>query len=205
MAPVADGKDGPDGAGAAPDPSFPGTRRVSPPQSGFGQALRRFDEMIGRIELAAVGVFLVALVGVGGLQVLATHLFGKSFVWSFEVVRYSMLCIAMTGAAMAAQTDRQLAMDFLSRKLPVRVRAWMRIVLRLFTASMCLFIGIGAELVRRATAEEHVYELIPPHIGLLAVPIGAALIGLHMIIHSTIDLDYFLRGRLPPEPEHTGH
>ncbi len=37
------------------------------------------------------------------------------------------------------------------------------------------------------------------------IPIGAGLIIFHTFLHMLIDIDYILRGKLPPEKAPTGH
>jgi hypothetical protein len=37
------------------------------------------------------------------------------------------------------------------------------------------------------------------------LPIGAALIILHSLLHVVIDVDYLIRGKLPPERARSGH
>jgi hypothetical protein len=37
------------------------------------------------------------------------------------------------------------------------------------------------------------------------ISIGAALIGLHALLHLVIDVDYLIRGKLPPERARSGH
>ena len=171
------------------------------------RAIRRFDNAVGLLEQAALAVFLLVLIGIGVTQAV-TIKFGTGLgVWSFEVLRYSVFFIAMTGAALSAHTGQLIAMDFVTRMLGRSARVRLKILLRLFTIVICgLLVEGGLQLTDSVSgAGEHT---IDPGVGLMALPIGAGLIGLHVTLHLIIDLIYVSRGELPPEsynPAESGH
>lgn len=177
---------------------------VAEPVGSLARGANKLDSALGTLELALLCAFLAALISVGTAQALASKLFGTSWTWSFDAIRYSVFFIAMTGAALSAQAERQIAMDFVTRMLSPRGRAWLRLTLRFFVIAMCGVLAVGGNAVRATTAGED-YELIPPELGLLALPIGAVLIGMHMLLHIVVDLDFLTRGELPPEPEQGAH
>lgn len=180
---------------ASPDPdSIKGSRRPAP--AGV-EWLQQLDNALGLAERALLCVFLVVLIGIGSGQALATQL-GSSWAWSEELIRYSVFFIAMTGAALSAQTEQLISMDFVTRLLPADRRAWLRLLLRLFTISMCILLVIGGNSLSQETGDE-TGHLIPPALGLLAIPIGAGLIALHVLLHFIVDVLYLGSGRTPPE------
>ena len=169
-------------------------RRARPPGVA---ALEAIDGALGLVEKILLVGFLVVLIAIGASQAIVTQ-FGKSWMWSEEVICYSVFFIAMTGAALSAQTSQLIAMDFLTRLLPPDRRALLRVLLQLFTVVVCALFVVGGMGLRQAASDESGH-VIPPELGLLALPIGAALIGLHVFLHVAVDLLYLLRGRTPPE------
>lgn len=177
------GHSGADGAGA----TVPGSVRV----------LRAIDNALGTFEHAVLVVLLLVLVGTGAGQAIATKL-GTSWAWSFELIRYSVFFIAMTGAALSAHTEQLIAMDFVTRMLRPRRRAQLRVVLRVLTIAVCVLLIVGGKMLSGA-ATATMYHVINPRWGLLALPIGAGLMATHVLLHTAIDVIYLTSGRTPPE------
>ncbi|MEM9488197.1 MAG: TRAP transporter small permease subunit [Myxococcota bacterium] len=155
------------------------------------------DRAIGRIEQGLLAIFLIVLVAVGAGQAVST-LLGTSWMWSEEIIRYSVFFIAMTGAALSAHTEQLIAMDFVTRLLRARRRAQLKLLLRLFTAAMCVVLIITSLKLRAQTGAES-YHVIPASLGLLALPIGTGLVAFHVLVHLAVDLAYLLRGETPPD------
>lgn len=161
------------------------------------RALRAIDDALGMLEHVLLAVFLAVLIAVGTGQAIATKL-GSSWAWSFEIIRYSVFFIAMTGAALSAKTEQLIAMDFVTRLLSPRGRARLRLVLRLFTIAVCVLLIIGGKMLSNA-ATATLYHVINPRWGLMALPIGAAMMAAHVLLHSAIDIIYMARGEVPPD------
>jgi hypothetical protein len=49
-----------------------------------------------------------------------------------------------------------------------------------------------------------VFTLTEPEV-ILMIPIGAALIIFHSLVHAAIDAEYLVRNKLPPERARSGH
>lgn len=164
----------------------------------MANGLRAVDRGLGLVEQLLLVFLLVLLVGVAAAQAVAGQL-GTSWEPSYELIRYAVFFIAMIGAALSAQRQQLIAMDFMSRLMGPRMRAWVQVVLRLFTIFACgLLVAAGTELAN-AAATENMYHLIQPRLGLMALPVGAGLIALHVLIHGIVDVMYLVRGALPPE------
>ena len=163
-------------------------------------ALRRLDNIIGLAEQALLALFLLVLIGIGVAQAITIKLGTGLGVWSFEVLRYSVFFIAMTGAALSAQTGQLIAMDFVTRMLEQSQRMRLQVLLRLFTIAACvLLIEGGLNLAETESVSAGASAFIDPALGLLALPIGAGLIGVHVALHLCIDVIYIVRGEVPPE------
>ena len=141
-----------------------------PPPSGVA-LLHAIDQAFGTAEQVLLVGLLGVLIGMGASTAIGTQL-GTSWSWSEEIIRYSVFFIAMAGAALSAQTKQLIAMDFVTRLLPANRRAALRLVLRTFTMTVCVLLVIAAWVLPGSRSET--YHVIPPKVGLLAIPIGAA-------------------------------
>jgi TRAP-type C4-dicarboxylate transport system permease small subunit len=167
----------------------------------LARRLRHVDDMLGTVERVVLMVLLGILVFVGALQVIATKAFDHSFPWSFDVIRGGTFAIAMLASAYASQQGSHICMDIVTRKLPPRTRLFSRVALgfvTIFAAIMLIWMGhrmVGL-LSKEGGSSEHT---IPQHWLAMLIPIGAGLIIFHTLVRMTIDVDYLVRGKLPPE------
>lgn len=175
-------------------------------EPGGARALRQLNDWLGRIETGALVLMLALLVGTGVYQTAAAHFFNKNETWPYEIIRYSVFFIAMTGAALASARSRMINMDVVTRLLQPKTRAALRVATALFAVAVCfiLFKG-GMDMRDTAAGRNEAYDYISPSNGLLALPIGAILIGLHFLLHAVIDILWLAGGKVPPEPEHAVH
>jgi TRAP-type C4-dicarboxylate transport system permease small subunit len=164
--------------------------------------LRRIDEWVGKLELVAVSIFLASLIGVAVYQFIASKLLGQNKNWPFEVIRYSVFFVAMSAAALAAQQKKMMAIDFVPRLMKPKTRVISRIIIALVVVFVCYLFIRGGLMVRDSIAKttEH-YDVVNPVTGALALPIGAALIGFHFLIHAVIDMIYLHAKQMPPDDE----
>lgn len=171
--------------------------RAAPPGV---EALRRLDRALGLAEQGVLVVGLAALVGVSAWQLFAGLVLKQHETWPYEVIRYAVFFVAMAGAALAAQRSQMMTMDALTRLLAPRLRVGLRVVLSIAVVVACFLLIRGGLDVRELTKNlNEEYDVISPGLGMLPLPIGAALIGVHTVLHSLVDLLYLVRGDLPPE------
>jgi TRAP-type C4-dicarboxylate transport system permease small subunit len=176
-----------------------------PDDGPLSHRLRMIDQYAGVAEQVLLFGMLATIIIIATVQALSTKLFGHSFLWSFDVVRAGTFVIAMTGAAFASRFASHLSMDVLSRFLGARRRLVLKVALgsvTIFAAGLLANAGLH---IRAQVASEGGEHTVPP--GLLAamIPIGAGLIIFHTFLHMLIDIDYIVRGKLPPEKAPTGH
>jgi len=168
--------------------------------------LRSVDRALGTAEQAALFVVLGAVVLTAASAALSDRVLGVPLGrWWFDIVRGGTFAIAMLGAVFATHQRRHLAMDLVTRRLPVRSRLALRILLAVFT----MFV-VG--LLRRSglhqldhLGEESADHLISTRMIVWLLPLGASLIILHTWLHMVIDIDYLVRGKTPPERMRSGH
>lgn len=167
--------------------------------------VRLADNTLGRIEQALLFAMLAAIVITAASAALSDKLFSHHLGrWWFTVVRGGTFSIAMLAAAFATHQQRHLAMDLVSRRLTPRNRLILGALLKVFT------IVIAAILFRSGMHQrDHVGGTVEEFVSDKAIvtmlPIGAALIIVHSLLHIVIDLDYLVRRKLPPERARSGH
>lgn len=168
--------------------------------------LRRADRALGGAEQTVLFALLAAVVLTAAIAALSDRLIGiRLGRWWFDIVRGGTFSIAMIGAVFASHQQRHLSMDLVSRRLPPRGRLVLRVVLAVFT------VAIAALLVRSGlhqldtVGEESGDHLISTHTMVTFLPVGAALIIAHTLLHMVIDIDYLVRGKTPPERMRSGH
>jgi TRAP-type C4-dicarboxylate transport system permease small subunit len=176
-----------------------------PDDGALSSLVRKVDNGVGLIEQAALFFLLAAIVVTASTaaiydKVLHEHL-GR---WWYTVVRGGTFAIAMFGAAYASHQQRHLAMDLVSRRLTPRGRLVLGVILKLFTILIAVVLfrsgmhqrdhvgGLGDEFVSDKTI-------------VTMLPIGCALIILHSLLHIVLDVDYLVRGKLPPEKARSAH
>lgn len=179
---------------------------VFPDDGPVAAKLRQVDRYAGLVEQIALFATLGIVVLAGAAQAVSTKVFGKSLLWSFDIVRGGTFAIAMVGAAFASHQARHLSMDIVSRFVSPRKRQVLRIVLGLFTIfAAYLLMRSGLRLYDLVSSEGGHRGAIPIETIALMIPIGSGLIMLHTLLHLLIDADYLRRGKLLPEKAATGH
>jgi TRAP-type C4-dicarboxylate transport system permease small subunit len=181
-----------------PHPTFPDDGAVS-------RYVRVVDNSLGSIEQAFLFALLAAVVLTAAGAALSEKVFGHHLGrWWFTVVRGGTFTVAMMGAVYATHQQRHLAMDLISRRLSPRGRLILGVLLKVFTMFIAALL-FRSGMHQREHVGGGVEELISDKTIVTMMPIGAALIILHSFLHVVIDIDYLVRGKLPPEKARTGH
>jgi TRAP-type C4-dicarboxylate transport system permease small subunit len=169
-----------------------------PPEPGPVPILRAIDRTLMHVEGFAVTAALFLLIFVGVYGALKRNFAPPAPFWTDEVIRYSVFAIGLVGAALAAQSDRLFNIDMLTRIFGLRGKLVIRIISAAFTIYVAYLFFIGSLSLREILMEEK-GEIIDPRFGVLALPIGMALIALHLVIHIAIDGYYLATGKIPPD------
>jgi TRAP-type C4-dicarboxylate transport system permease small subunit len=176
-----------------------------PDDGPVSRQVRTIDGYLGMIEQGVLFALLAAVVLTAATAALSDKIAGHPIGrWWFTVVRGGTFAIAMFGAVYATHQQRHLAMDLISRRLPPKGKLLLGVILKLFTIAIAVLL-FRSGLKQRDTVGGVVEEFISDKTVVTALPIGAALIILHSILHIAIDVDYLARGKTPPEKARTGH
>ena len=183
----------------APDEHAP----PAPPDDGpLARGVRKADDTLGQVERIGVAAIFLTLVVVGFYRTAVDLLFKERPLWAIEVIKVSVFAIAMLGSAYATHLKRNFSLDLVSRFLPPRGRAVLRVLLNLITAAAAGLLYYGGQLGREALKKGHEsYEVIPVWVIAWFVPVAALLVLVHVVLHTLIEIDYLARGKVAPEPE----
>jgi hypothetical protein len=175
--------------------------------------VRKVDRYLGLIEQGILLALLALVVSVAALAAIHDKLtpdhLGR---WWHTIVRGGTFTIAMLAAAFATQQQRLLAMDLVSRRLSPRGRLILGLVLKLLTIGVTGLLfrsGIAQRDVARSLGGGEELSLFGLTINdvdvVTSISIGALLIVVHTWFHFAIDLEYLIRGKVPPERARSGH
>ena len=177
------------------------------PPPGFAGLLYRIDAALGQVELIAAALFVAGLTLVAVTQFAVITIFNGKLAWADEMIRFLVFFSAMSAATVAAQQRRMMAIDIVPRLISPKARTILRVVLALFVVFICvLLVYAGWEnRLSELKKQQPVTHMISVPDAMLALPIGAALIGLHFLFQAIIDGSYLLHGQIPPETEAVVH
>ena len=92
----------------------------------------------GRLgEDAVLVIILTALILLAASQIVMRNFFSFGFIWADEMLRMLVLWIAVAGAVAASRTDKHINIAILDRFLPEKLKLLVKIVIHIFTATVC--------------------------------------------------------------------
>jgi TRAP-type C4-dicarboxylate transport system permease small subunit len=181
-----------------------------PDDGALSQIVRKIDHALGSVEQGVLFGLLAVVVLVAAGAALSDkvvhHQVGR---WWHYIVRGGTFSIAMFGAVFATYQQRHLAMDLVSRRMTPRGRLVLGMALKLFTIAISFLLfrsGLKQREVVGGTDSLHIMGLSINDADIVTtMPIAAAMIMFHCALHILIDVEYLIRGKLPPERARSGH
>ncbi len=145
--------------------------------------LRKLEIVFVRANQLLIGVMMGVMFVLVFINVVTRYIFGFSFATTEEISTFLMIWITYMGAGLALREGRLAAIDLFQDMLPPKARPAMRAFLGV---TILLFFGIlayyGVKMVQFGWAQETWATQIPRGIPYLAIPIGAAVFGLHLVL-----------------------
>lgn len=170
-------------------------------EPGPARRARQIDDMIGNVERVVITAVFAFLVSVGLYRTIADLLWNERPLWAVEGIRISVFAVAMLGAAFATHHKRNFNLDLIGKLFGPRGRSILRVVLNLIAIGAATLLFYGGWLVKETISKEKEYELVPKWIIGWFIPIAAALIIVHLLLHIAIEIFYLATGKVAPEPE----
>ena len=150
------------------------------------------------IEDALLVVILTVMIGLATTQIILRNLFDGAILWADPMLRVSVLWVGMIGAMVATRSDKQISVDAVSRFLPTRMKARVRVVTDLFTAVVSGFVSWSAlrlVLDDRAVGVTAV-AFVPVWVCETILPVAFGVIALRYLLFS---VQHFKQGIAPED------
>lgn len=145
--------------------------------------LRTLERAFVRLNEALVVLLMMAMTSLVLLNVVTRYGFRFSVTWAEELSRFLMIWVTYLGAGLALRAGNHVAFEYLQSLLPPRLVPWVR---GLIAALMLVFLTFltyyGWEFSQLTMRQRSAVLGIPRGIVGLAIPIGAAVFGLHLIM-----------------------
>lgn len=171
------------------------------------KAVQRLADVLATISdvLARVGVIFVTMILF--LQVVLRFVFNTGLPWPEEAARYVMIWVTMLAASLLVKDEQLIAVDFFDKYWSSRWIGYRNALFRLLLALMLatlFWLGLDQAMFSsyRVTATLEISWFWP----YLAIPVGAGLMLLNMILLAIRDLTRPLPGKsaLPHDMEPLG-
>lgn len=173
-----------------------------PPETGVVAILRAIDRGLAQVEGVALVAVVFLLLFLGVYLAIVRNFFPPCPFWVDEAIRYCVFFLGLVGGALATQSDRLFNIDMLTRLFSQRGRLVIRIATAAFGIAVATVFLQGSFVLRTIIADEK-GELLPPSVGLLALPLAMGLIITHFALHAAIDACYLISGK--PSPDLAAH
>ncbi|MDH4068859.1 MAG: TRAP transporter small permease subunit [Ignavibacteria bacterium] len=150
------------------------------------KTLTAIENGLVKAETFFLVLFLSVMILLAFAQVILRNVFGTGILWADTVVRHLVLWVGFAGAAIAAGSERHIAIDALTKFLPARTRHFARVLTNIFALLVCLLLADAAytllldELHYGGTM---VLE-IPSWVGVAILAPGYLLMAFHFFVKS---------------------
>jgi TRAP-type C4-dicarboxylate transport system permease small subunit len=85
-------------------------------------------------------IILVSMILLAGTQIFLRNFFDAGLFWGDEMLRLMVLWLTVAGGLAASRIDKHISIEVLDRFLPERVQLAVKVIIDLFTASICALI-----------------------------------------------------------------
>jgi TRAP-type C4-dicarboxylate transport system permease small subunit len=110
--------------------------------------LHKLEKAGSYAEDTVLVVILIGMILLAGTQIFLRNIFDTGIFWGDEMLRLMVLWITVAGGLAASRMDRHISIEVLDRFLPQKVQLFTKIIIDLFTSSVCaLFAWHSARFV----------------------------------------------------------
>lgn len=156
-----------------------------------------------RLNQWLIVVLMAVMAALVFANVVSRYVFNVSIIWVEELTQYQMIWITYLGAGLALREGRHVAVDILQDWLPAALRRLARaliwLAMALFLAALVYF---GVQIAAFTWDQETPVMNIPTGIPYLAIPIGAAVFLLHLVLFARDFVERRFEHAADPAAEH---
>lgn len=146
--------------------------------------LNRLTHITESAENGLLVLLLGAMVLLATTQILLRNLWDTGLVWADPALRVAVLWIALLGALAASRDDNHIRIDLLTRFLPVRLKAHIKLITDLFSALVCALLAWHSARFVYSEWQDGgmVFAAVPAWACELIMPIGFAIMALRFLL-----------------------
>lgn len=147
--------------------------------------LRTLISGIDKLVRLLLGSGMTVIMGAIIFHVVGRYIFGKTYMGTMELIRYTMIWVSILGAAAAFSSKEHVIIDMLSCKVSKKIWFWSRFGGDILLC--CFFIAMivgGQYLAIRNFSQTSLGLQIPMFYPYLAIPVGGVL----MLLYTMLDL-----------------
>ena len=148
-----------------------------------GQRLLRVLEVV---EDALLILILAGMMVLAAGQIVARNVVGSGMLWADPALRVMVLWVGLIGAMVATRYDKQISVDAVSRFLPDRWKAIVRVVTDLFTAAVSAVVAWNAWRLAQddRAAGTTLFASVPLWVCELILPVAFSVIALRYLVYA---------------------
>lgn len=146
----------------------------------------RLARFAATVEDTLLVLMLAVMIVLAGAQIVLRNLFDTGLLWADPALRVMVLWVGMIGAMVATRFDKQISVDALSRFLPQRWRARVRVVTDLFTAGVSTMVAWHAFrlVLDDKAAGSTVFASVPVWVCETILPLAFGVIALRYLLYA---------------------
>ena len=136
-----------------------------------------------RVNEALVVVLMMVMTSLVLLNVVTRYGFQFSVTWAEELSRFVMIWVTYLGAGLALRQGNHVAFEYVQSLLPPRVVPWLRAIIAVGILVFLAFLAYyGWEFSQLMMRQRSAVLGIQRGVVGLAIPIGAVVLGLHLLM-----------------------
>ncbi|MBI5577709.1 MAG: TRAP transporter small permease [Deltaproteobacteria bacterium] len=145
--------------------------------------LEKFDRFFVRANQTLIGVMMLVMFILVFINVLGRYGIGKSWAAAEEISTFLMIWVTYLGAGLALREGRHAAIDMFQDKLPVGLRRPLRVLLGVvILAFFGALAWLGVRMSIFGWSQETIATQMPTGIPYLAIPLGAIMFCMHLVL-----------------------
>ena len=147
--------------------------------------------VLGWVEIGILGLMLMTLIVLGGLQIVLRNVFHSGVLWADPLMHHIVLWIGCLGAALATCNVQHINIDVFSRLLPDKINPWRRSVVYVATSAATFVLGISTLrlVVDERSFGEIAFGPVPVWVLQVVLPVAFFMISYRSLVNLFIGRD----------------
>ena len=147
-------------------------------------AFNRLEKAGTHAEDALLLVILISMILLAGTQIFLRNILDTNLFWGDEMLRLMVLWLTIAGGLAASRMDKHISIAVLDRFLPVRAQRIIKVIIDLFTASICALFAwhSGRFVMGSYEFGDTLMRTVPAWTLQIVMPIGFSLMALRHLI-----------------------